>query len=81
MYLIQYELSEKRESPNLMACSKVGYGKCSRCGSVGKTHFGRPWVGHGAEQQKKGQQELNAFFSKKKKFPSKAQLRLFKEQQ
>ncbi len=26
--------------PNLMACSKVNYGTCSRCGQVGKSHFG-----------------------------------------
>jgi len=24
-----------------MACSKVAYGRCSRCGTVGKSHFAR----------------------------------------
>ena len=28
-----------------MACSKVGYGTCSRCGKVREVHFARPSEG------------------------------------
>ncbi len=61
-----------------MACSRMGYGKCSRCGAVNPTHFSRQ--GPADREDKERKQIQHAFFqARKKPFPSKAQLKLWKE--
>jgi len=58
-----------------MACSRVIYGTCSRCGKVSKTHFGVKGPENSEKQER--QQIQHAFFQKKAKWPtSKAQLRM-----
>ena len=56
-----------------MACHKVKYGYCSRCGSVGETHFAKPWLED--RKNKERLQSVHAFFSKKTKFPTPSQLK------
>jgi len=72
-YTLQCE--RKRETPDLMACSRIMHGNCSRCGKVGATHFAKPRAANSEEQERK--QIQHAFFQKRQRFvPSKAQLRL-----
>ncbi len=73
--------AERRETPSLMACSKVIHGQCSRCGKVGANHFS---PGTGARVRDKTDwerervQSVHAFFkAKRKRFPTQAQLRMF----
>ena len=54
-----------------MACSKAGYGKCSRCGTVGEMHFADGRAENSEEQERVALK--HAFFSQKKKFPTSAQ--------
>ncbi len=60
----------KRESrgvfPDIMSCSRVMYGQCSRCGTVGKTHFERARRQNSEEQERK--QIQHTFFSAKRKY-------------
>ncbi len=77
-YVIRYIASDKKVTPDRnMACSKVMYGNCSRCGKVGASHFGREGPPNSEEQERK--QIQHAFFAAKKakkSFPTAAQLRM-----
>ncbi len=80
--MIRYTASEERVSPDLIggiiACSKTGYKKCARCGSVSEAHFVREGLQDRADKDRAARQ--HAFFSKRaKRAPPEAQLRLWRE--
>jgi len=71
--------ARERETPDLkrsiIACSKTGFRKCSRCGRVTETHFGVKGLPYRENQDRASGQ--HAFFSKKAKFPTAPQLRMY----
>ena len=77
--MLCYKAGNRRETPDLMACSKVMHGNCSRCGVVGESHFTRGSTASRERTEKEERRALRAeFFKKKKSYtPSKAQIRMF----
>ena len=76
--MVCYVAGDRRVSPNLMACSRISHGNCSRCGTVGASHFKRgfePAVERTPEEERRA---LRAeFFAQKGRYPTKAQQKRF----
>jgi len=79
--VLYYEVAERRVSPNIMGVSWREYEKerLKRFSMVNrfKTPAGQPGPQNSEEQESK--QIVHTFLSKRKRFPTKAQLRLFKD--
>ncbi len=72
---------EKGVPPNLMACSRVIHGECSRCGKVPASHFARAkpeGVRNEEDWERERIKSVHAFFQAKRAYrPTKAQLRMY----